>query len=50
VERTGIIGQEMPALSMATEATQTLHYISEYRVFLKYSKVFLGRTRNDRQD
>jgi hypothetical protein len=36
-ERTGIIGQEIPALSNATETTQTLHYIPEYRVLIKYS-------------
>jgi hypothetical protein len=43
VERTGIIGQEMPALSDVTKLQfQTLHYIPEYRVPLKYSAGSLG--------
>jgi len=35
MERTGIIGQEMPALPRATKRRQReLHYIPEYRVDL----------------
>jgi hypothetical protein len=34
-ERTGIIGQEMPALPGCNEALSELHYSAEYRVELK---------------
>jgi hypothetical protein len=36
MERTGTIGQEMPALPRCNEASsKELHYIAEYRVDLK---------------
>jgi len=34
-ERTGIIGQEMPALSHVTKRGTELHYVLEYRVELR---------------